>query len=216
EAARAGSLAGDLRGTATAMFVSAAAMALLSTAQLSLAVRAAAKSAPLGAAARTTGRRVVATGLAVALPVAFIVTLYAGLMLNPGPMPDAGLVPGVDRSLGPLGGAIVGGFFVPPLMALLLPLPLVAATSPALRPAARAAGKSLMVAAIANAIAWLAVAALVSMGLMEASPWFVAALGAGAVLSVGMAALVARTALRRAPEDLVMSPERMRLGRATF
>ncbi|MBN6050535.1 hypothetical protein JYK22_01205, partial [Nonomuraea sp. RK-328] len=71
-----------------------------------------------------------------------------------------------------------------------------------------------MVAAILNAIAWLAVAVLVAMGLMEASLWFVTALAAGAVLSVGMAALVARTVLRRAPEDPVMRPERTLLGRA--
>lgn len=204
EAARAGSLADELRVTATTLFVSAGAMALLSPAQLNLAVRAAAERGPLGATARTTGRRVVVTGLAVALPIALVLTMYAGLML------DAG------QPLGPLGGAITGGFFVPPLMALLLPLPLIAATSPALRSAARAAGKSLMVAAISNGIAWLAVAVLVAMGLMKASPWFVTTLGAGAVLSVGMAALVARTVLRRAPEDPVMLPERTQLGRAPF
>ncbi|MGW4799433.1 hypothetical protein ACWEPC_44170 [Nonomuraea sp. NPDC004297] len=204
EAARAGSLAGELRGTATTMFASAGALALLSLAQLGTAVRAAGKHAPLGAAARTTGRRVVVTGLAVVLPIVLVLTLYAGLML------DAG------QPLGPLGGAITGGFFVPPLMALILPLPLIAATSPVLSPAARAAGKSLTVAAVLNAIAWLAVAVLVAMGLNEASPWFVTSLAAGAVLSVGMAALVARAVLRRAPEDPVMLPERTQLGRAPF
>jgi hypothetical protein len=39
---------------------------------------------------------------------------------------------------------------------------------------------------------------------------------AGAVLSVGTAALVARTVLRRALEDPVMLPERTQLGRAPF
>ncbi|MCF6471894.1 hypothetical protein FAF44_26395 [Nonomuraea sp. MG754425] len=204
EAARAGSLADELSGTATTMFASAGALALLSLAQLGTAVRAAGKHAPLGAAARTTGRRVVVTGLAVVLPIMLVLTMYAGLML------DAG------EPLGPLGGAITGGFFVPPLMALILPLPLIAATSPVLSPAARAAGKSLTVAAVLNAIAWLAVAVLVAMGLREASPWFVTSLAAGAVLSVGMAALVARAVLRRAPEDPVMLPERTQLGRAPF
>ncbi len=203
EAARAGSLAGELRRTATIMFASAGAMTLLSLAQLNPAVRAASKRAPLGAA-RTTGHRVVVTGLAIALPIVFVLTIYAGLML------------GAGQPLGLLGGAITGGFFVPPLMALILPLPLIAATSPALRSAARAVGKSLIVAAILNAIAWLAVAVLVAMGLMEASPWFVTALAAGAVLSVGMAALVARTVLRRASEDPVMLPERTQFGRAPF
>lgn len=203
EAARAGSLAGELRRTATTMFTSAGAMALLSLAQLNPAVRAAGKRAPLGTA-RTTGQRVVVTGLAIALPIVIVLTIYAGLML------------GAGQPLGLLGGAITGGFFVPPLMALILPLPLIAATSPALRSAARAVGKSLMVAAILNAIAWLAVAVLVAMGLIEASPWFVTALAAGAVLSVGMAALVARTVLRRAPEEPVMLPERTQLGQAPF
>jgi hypothetical protein len=147
---------------------------------------------------------VVATGLAIALPIVLVLTIYAGLML------------GAGQPLGLLGGAITGGFFVPPLMALILPLPLIAATSPALRSAARAVGKSLIVAAILNAIAWLAVAVLVAMGLMEASPWFVTALAASAVLSVGMAALVAMTVLRRAPADPVMLPERTQLGRAPF
>lgn len=204
EAVRSGSLAGELRGTATTMFASAGAMALLSLAQLNPAVRAAGKRAPLGAAARTAGKRVVATGLAIALPIMLVLIMYASLML------------GAGQPLGPLGDAITGGFFVPPLMALILPLPLIAATSSALRSAARAAGKSLTVAAISNAIAWLAVAVLVAMGLMEASPWFVTALAAGAVLSVGMAALVARTVLRRAPEDPVMLPERTQFGRAPF
>ncbi|WP_155128368.1 hypothetical protein [[Actinomadura] parvosata] len=192
--------AGWLFRTATSCFTMAAAMALLSPWQLGLAVRAAGKRAPYGAAARTTGRRVLLTALAVAVPAGFVLAAYLGYVFD------------AVHPVTALGGAMVGGFFVPTLMTLVLPVPLTASGSPVLAGGARAAGKSLAVAAMLNGIAWLAVAGLMAFGLRHSSPWFVTAVAAGAVLSTGLAALVAWAVLRSAPHDPAALPDPAPLG----
>ncbi|MEV0822791.1 hypothetical protein [Nonomuraea rubra] len=186
--------------TATSCFVAAGAMALLSPLQLGLAARAAGRRAPYGAAARATGRRVLVTALILALPIGLVLMMYVGVEL------------GWGRPVGALGSAMAGGFFVPALMALVLPLPLAAAASPLMAGAARAAGRSLAVAALLNAIAWPAVMGLMVLGVRDGSPWHVAAVAAGALISVGLAALVAWTALRRSPDDPAALPGHSPLG----
>jgi hypothetical protein len=192
--------AGWLFRTATSCFVAAGAMTLLSPWQLGIAARAAGKQAPYGVAARATGRRVLLTALAVAFPIGLVLLTYAGLAL------------GWGHPVAALGGAMTGGFFVPALMALVLPLPLTAMASPLMAGAARAAGRSLAVAAVLNAIAWLAVAGLLALGMRDGSAWYVAAVAAVALTSIGVAALVARTALGRSPHDPAVLPEHPPLG----
>ncbi|MEV4889896.1 hypothetical protein AB0K48_10960 [Nonomuraea sp. NPDC055795] len=192
QAAGAGAIAAELRRTATACFAMAGLLALLSLWQLAGGVRAAVKHAPDRSAVRAVRGRVVMAAALVAVPAGFVVAAYVGLGFL-----DAGY------PVGPLGEAMLGGFFTPIVMALVLPLPLIAAASPQLADAVHAAGKSLAVAATLNAIAWLAVAALLAIGLREASPWFATAVAASAMVSTGMAALVARAVLRRAPHDPV-------------
>ncbi|TYB58530.1 hypothetical protein FXF51_36140 [Nonomuraea sp. PA05] len=182
---------GWLFRAAMTCFAGAGAMALLAPWQLGIAARAAHRRAPYGAAARATGRRVLLTALAVAVPIVLVLLSYLSFGLDTAPPLPA------------LGDAMVGGFFVPTLMTLVLPLPLAAAASPVMASAVRAAGKSLAVAAIMNAIGWTAVAALMASGLWQVSPWFVPAVAASAVLSSGMAALVAGAVLRRSPDDPV-------------
>ncbi|GAA4988650.1 hypothetical protein HD597_007739 [Nonomuraea thailandensis] len=191
--------AGWLFRTATWCFVAAGAMALLAPWQLGIAARAAGKRAPYGVAARATGRRVLLTALVVAFPIGLVLLLYVSLAL------------GWGHPITALGDAMAGGFFVPALMALVLPLPLAAAASPLMAGAARAAGKSLAVAAMLNAIGWLAVAGLMAVGARDGSPWHVAAVAACALISSGLTALVARTALKRAPHDQGL-PEHTVLG----
>ncbi|MFE0148499.1 hypothetical protein ACFWY5_15240 [Nonomuraea sp. NPDC059007] len=187
-AAGAGAIAAELHRTATALFAMAGLLALLSLWQVAVRVRAAGKDAQERA---IRGRMVMVAAL-VAVPAGFVVAAYVGL----------GFLD-VGHPVGPLAEAMLGGFFSPIVMALVLPLPLTAAASPRLADAVRAAGKSLAVAAILNAIAWLAVAALLAIGLRQASPWFAMAVAASALVSTGMAALVARAVLRRAPHDPV-------------
>ncbi|GAA2205676.1 hypothetical protein GCM10009850_011340 [Nonomuraea monospora] len=181
---------GWLFRAAMTCFAGAGAMALLAPWQLGIAARAAGKRAPYGAAARATGRRVLLTALAVAVPIVLVLLSYLSFGLDTAPPLPA------------LGDAMVGGFFVPTLMTLVLPLPL-AAASPVMASAVRASGKSLAVAAVMNAIGWMAVAALMAFGLWRVSPWFVPAVAASAVISSGIAALVAGAVLRRSPDDPV-------------
>ncbi|MEV0623320.1 hypothetical protein AB0I81_59090 [Nonomuraea sp. NPDC050404] len=183
---------GWLFRTATSCFTAAGAMALLSPWQLGIAARAAGKRAPYGVQARTAGRRVLRTAVVVACPIVLVLGFYLVLELT--------------HPFGALGDAMAAGFFVPTLMVLVLPLPLIAASSPAIAGAARAAGKSLAVAAMLNAIAWLTVTGLLALGLGQASPWYVTSVAAGALVSTGLTALVARTVLRRAPYEPELSP----------
>nr|SBO93536.1 hypothetical protein BN4615_P3050 [Nonomuraea gerenzanensis] len=192
---------GWLFRAAMTCFAGAGAMALLAPWQLGIAARAADKRAPYGAAARATGRRVLLTALAVAVPIGLVLLSYVSLAL------------GAAAPLPALGDAMMGGFFVPTLMTLVLPLPLAAAASPVMAGAVRAAGKSLAVAAVMNAIGWTAVAGLMAFGLWQVSPWFGPAVAACAVLSTGLAALVARAVLRRSPHDPAL-PEPTALGPA--
>ncbi|MEV4802176.1 hypothetical protein AB0K18_19350 [Nonomuraea sp. NPDC049421] len=186
-AAAAGPIAGQLRGTATSLFVAAGVTALLSLWQLGSAVRV---HSFHDQAARTTARRMLRTAGLLAVPVALVVVLLLGQSLG--------------QSLGPLGTAITGGFFVPILMALVLPLPLIASAVPAFGPAVLAAGRSLAVAALMNGLAWLAVAVLLVLG--QASPAFVTPVAAGALIGVSMTALVAGRTLARGRAGAVDMP----------
>ncbi|MEV4564228.1 hypothetical protein AB0K12_10715 [Nonomuraea sp. NPDC049419] len=182
-AAAAGPIADQLRGTATSVFVAAGVTALLSLWQLGSAVRV---HSFHDQAARATARRMLRTAALLAVPVALVVVLLLG------------------QSLGPLGTAMTGGFFVPNLMALVLPLPLIASAVPAFGPAVLAAGRSLAVAALMNGLAWLAVAVLLVLG--QASPAFVTPVAAGALIGVSMTALVAGHTLARGRTGAVDIP----------
>ncbi|MFI6296540.1 hypothetical protein ACIBEJ_33455 [Nonomuraea sp. NPDC050790] len=173
----AGSLAEELHTTATTVFAAAGLTALLTFWQVIARVRVVRRQAGAIEA------RVIAVAAFVVVPAGFVVAAHVGL----------GFLD-VGYPVGPLGTAMLGGFLAPIVMALMLPLPLAATASPLLADAVRAIRRSLGMAAILNAIGWMVVAVLLVMGLAEAAPWFVAAVTASALVSTGMAALVARTA----------------------
>lgn len=95
-----------------------------------------------------------------------------------------------SRPAGPVRGRIV-----PIILALVLPLPVIAATAPHSAPGLRGGGTALAAAALLNALAWLPVLALLALGLPAASSAFVATVVAGALVSVWMSALIGRRAL---------------------
>lgn len=178
-------LAATLRGMAMAWFAVAGAWCLLSVVPLLVTCHTAMRRSPYGPGTRMTARLVVVTAVALALPIALM-----GLNVVALSFADTGY------SAGPLGDAMAGGFHIPIVLALLLPLPLTAAAAPSLGSSARDAGRMLAVAAMVNALAWLPVGALLVLGLEKASWTFVAAVAAGALVSVGMAAFAARAALK--------------------
>jgi hypothetical protein len=182
-AAAAGPIAEQLRGTATSLFVAAGVTALLSLWQLGSAVRV---HSSHDQAARATARRMLRTAGLLAVPAALVAVLL------------------LRQPVGPLGTAMTGGFFVPILMALVLPLPLIASAAPAFGPAVLAAGRSLAVAALMNGLAWLAVAVLLVLG--QAAPAFVTPVAAGALIGVSMTALVAGRTLARGRTGAVDIP----------
>lgn len=176
EAAGAGPLAGQLRGMATSLFVLSGASGVLSVVPLLITSHAAMKHSAQGQVTRTTARRVVTTGLLLAVPIVLFGCFFYGLTFAHQGFP-----------VGPLGDAMTGGFLVPIILALVLPLPTIAMAAPSLAPGVRSSG---------NTLAWLPVLVLLVLGLPKASWTFVAAVSAGALVSVWMSALVARSALR--------------------
>jgi hypothetical protein len=186
EAASVGPIAGKMRDLAQVLYVIATAMALLSVAPLLTTCLAAKRRSVHGPLTRMTARRVITTAMVLAVPVGLIGLDFVNLAFL-----DTGY------PVGPLGDAMVGGFHVPIIMALLLPLPMTAADAPSLGSDVRGTGQVLAVAAICNVLAWWVVAALLVLGAEKASWSFVAMVAASALVSVAMAALVAWSALRR-------------------
>ncbi|MBT2232244.1 hypothetical protein [Nonomuraea sp. NEAU-A123] len=184
-AADTGALAEALETLATSLFIVAGGTAILSAAPLlitSLAVLAG-RRLPV---TRGTALGVIATALLLVLPIWLFCQLYYQLVFA-----DAGF------PVGPLGDAMTGGFFAPIVIALVLPLSSVAAYTPALGPGVRNSAGTLAVAAGCNMAAWLPVALLLLLGLPQASPGFVVAVTASALVSGWMGAVVARRALRQ-------------------
>ncbi|MCG5218279.1 hypothetical protein [Streptosporangium sp. KLBMP 9127] len=186
EAAGIGSLAGQLRGIAMSLFVISGVSGILSVVPLLLASHATMKGSSHGQLTRMTARHVVVTALLLAVPIALFGYSFYGMAFTQLGFP-----------VGPLGEAMTGGFIVPIILALLLPLPTIAAAAPSLLPDVRKSGGTLAVAAIFNALAWLPVMVLLALGLQKTSWTFVAAVTAGALVSVWMSALVARNVLRQ-------------------
>ncbi|MGW7484658.1 hypothetical protein ACWGH8_39495 [Nonomuraea muscovyensis] len=184
EASVAGALAGHLSATATSLFVVSAALGVLAVVPLLITSYTVTRHPAQGQVARTTARRVVVTALLLAVPVALVGCALYGMAFAH-----------LGAPVGPLGETMVGGFLIPVMLALVLPLPTIAASAPSLAPGVRASGKVLTVAAVLNALAWVPVLILLALGLPKASWTFTAAVAAGALISVGMSALVARSAL---------------------
>ncbi|MBF8188436.1 hypothetical protein ITP53_22450 [Nonomuraea sp. K274] len=183
QASGAVTFAGLLQETASRLFVVAGLVGVLSVAPLLISAYAARNDPTQGLVTRATAQLVVGTGLVLAVPVALVFAgLAFGLMGSPA---------------GPLGDAMTGGFVMPVILALVLGLPMTASAAPALGAQVRGSGVQLAVAAIFNGLAWLSVGALVVLGLPGESWTFVAVVAASAVLSVGMSAVVAMSALRR-------------------
>ncbi|MFI7700034.1 hypothetical protein [Nonomuraea sp. NPDC049480] len=192
EAAGTGALAESLRHSATLLFVTAAASAVLAAAMMLITSCAALRSRePI---ARGLASLMIVTGLVLAVPMGLLVWFFYALAFAQAGYP-----------VGPLGDAMTGGFFVPVAMALVLPLLTLAASAPGLAAGVRASASTLAVAAICTGLGWLFVAALVVLGLPKASEGFVTAVAASALLSVAMATVVARRALqqRRAATGLL-------------
>ncbi|MFC4005738.1 hypothetical protein ACFOY2_00790 [Nonomuraea purpurea] len=185
EAASVG-LAADMRGMAQTFFTMASIQGVLSVAPLLRTCLTASRHSVHGPAVRLATRRVVVTALFLAIPVGLVGAIFVGHVFFDWGYP-----------VGPLGTAMVGGFFVPLLMALVLPLPMMAAEVPALGYDTRGTGTALAVAAICHALAWMCVAAVLVMGAEKASWSFVGMVTASALLSVWMSALVARSVLKR-------------------
>jgi hypothetical protein len=185
EAAGASSLAAQLRGTAMSLFVLSGTQGVLAVVPLLLTSYDAMKSSTQGHVTRMTARRVVVTASLLAVPIGLFGSFFYGMAFA-----------GLGFPVGPLGEAMAGGFMVPIILALVLPLPTIASNAPSLAPDVRSSGKMLAVAAILNASAWLPVVVLLMLGLPKASWTFMATVTVGALVSVGMSALVARSALR--------------------
>jgi hypothetical protein len=185
EAAGKGALAGVLDTLATSLFIVAGGTAMLSLAPLlitSLAVIAG-RRLPV---TRRRALRVIGTALLLALPIWWICYVYCKLVVT-----DSGF------PVGPLGDAMTGGFFAPIVIALVLPVPSFAARAPALGPDVRGSADMLALAAGCNMVAWLPVMLLLLLGLSQASPGFVVAVTASALVSGWMGASAARRALAR-------------------
>lgn len=164
---------GRLYETAMLLFAVSGLTGVLSVAPLLFACYVAMRNPVYGQVTRATARRVIVTAPLPAVLVALL-----------------GYLSREDAA---------GGFLVPIILALVLPLLTIAADVPSLASEVSNSGKSLAVAAICNALGWLCTAAVLVVGRPEASWAFVAG---GALISVGMSVLVARSALR--------------LGRAAF
>jgi hypothetical protein len=188
EAAGAGSIAGQMHDLARQLYTAAGAMTVLSVTPLLSACFAARRRSGQDPLTRMTAWRVIVTALLLVVPVG-----AAGL----GFVSMAYL--GAGHPVGPLGEAMVGGFLVPPIMALALALalPMTAADSPAFGAGVRRTGQILATAAICNALAWVPIAILLALGLEKATWSFLATATVSALLSVQMATLVTRSVLRR-------------------
>jgi hypothetical protein len=184
EAAGAGPIAERLRETATMLFAVAAAQGMLSAVPLLLGSRTVLSTPGHSPLTRMAARRVSVTALLLGLPVVLFGAAFHGTAFA-----DLGF------PMGPLGQAMTGGFIVPIILALVLPLPVIAATAPHPAPGLPGGGTALAVAALLNALAWLPVLALLALGLPGASSTFVATVVAGALVSVWMSALIGRRAL---------------------
>ncbi|MBB5778544.1 hypothetical protein [Nonomuraea jabiensis] len=185
-AAGAGSIATQLHDLARLLHAGAGAMAVLSVTPLLSACFAARRRSAQDPINRMTARTVIVTAVALVIPVGlvglgFVSTAYLD----------------VGYPTGPLGEAMVGGFLVPPIMALVLALPMTAADSPAFGAEVRRTGQVLATAAICNTLAWVPVAILLVMGRENVWWSFVGTVTTSALVSVWMAALVARSAIRR-------------------
>ncbi|WP_433439916.1 hypothetical protein [Nonomuraea sp. CA-141351] len=186
EAASLGPIAGKMRNMAQSWFVIAGVIAVLSVGPLLHTCLTAMRRSVHGPLTRMTARRVIMTAALLVIPVGLVGLNFVNLAFL-----DAGY------PVGPLGEAMVGGFHVPLIMALVLPLPMTAAGAPSLGSDVRGTGQILASAAICNALAWGAVAVLLVLGSEKASWSFVAMVALSALVSVWMAALVARSTIRR-------------------
>ncbi|MEV0382537.1 hypothetical protein [Nonomuraea sp. NPDC050643] len=191
QAAGVGSLADELARTATSLFIASGALGVLSVAPLLITACSALWRPAAGAVTRSTAWSVIATALLLALPVSLFCILFYKLAFAHDGFP-----------VGPLGDAMTGGFLMPIVLSLVLPLPSIAARAPALVPDVRLSGGTLAVAAILNALAWLAVGVLVMLGVSQASPGFLTAVASSALVGCGMATVVARSALRQSRPTL--------------
>ncbi|MGP3965410.1 hypothetical protein ACTWPT_56630 [Nonomuraea sp. 3N208] len=186
EAATAGSIAHDLQDAAMWLFVTAGVSGMLSAAPLLLGAYRAVKCRGQAPLTRAAARNVTMMAAYLSTPVwMFCFVYYEHAVAHDG------------YPAGPLGDAMTGGFLVPIILLWMLPLPMIAARSPALLPGVRTTANTLVVAAVCNALGWLFVAALLVPGLPKASWLFVATVTVSALLSSGLAALVASSALRR-------------------
>ncbi|TDD00793.1 hypothetical protein E1292_27615 [Nonomuraea deserti] len=182
EATRMGALAHTLEGMATSLFVTAGVMGALAAAPVVLAASSAMGGPGQGLVTRVTSRQVVRTAVAVAVPIVLLGYLYYATAF-------AG-----DRE--PLGDAMTGGYLIPPVLALSLPVIAVAAQASPPASEVRTGATVLAVAAIINTLAWLPVTALMLPGLAQASWTFAAAVTTSAAVGICMAGLAARLALR--------------------
>ncbi|TDD51298.1 hypothetical protein E1286_10570 [Nonomuraea terrae] len=174
-----GSIAQRLAETASSLFVVAGVLGLLSLAPLVTTALPALRGS--GTVTREAARRVLLSVLVATTLAGMFFILFHRLARSPA---------------GPLGDAMAGGFVVPIMLALVLLAPTIAARAPGFAPDVRACGTQLAIAAICTTLAWLAVGALLALGLAEASQGFLTAVAAGAVISIGMATLTARNVMR--------------------
>ncbi|MEV4108623.1 hypothetical protein [Nonomuraea sp. NPDC049695] len=186
EAASAGRIAEKTRSMAQVWFAMAGVIAVLSVAPLLSTCFTAMRRSVHGPLTRMTARRVIMTAALLAVPVGLVGQLFVSMAFQ-----NAG------APVGPLGEAMVGGFHVPIIMAIVLALPMTAAGAPSLGSDVRGTGQILASAAICNALAWGPVAVLLALGLEKASWSFVAMVAASALMSIGMSVLVTRSAIRR-------------------
>ncbi|MEV6030226.1 hypothetical protein AB0L65_03700 [Nonomuraea sp. NPDC052116] len=184
--AEAGPIARNVQGMAQSLFGMAGVISVLSVAPLLNTCLAAMRGSVHGPLTRMTARRVVMTAWLLVVPVGLVGLTFVSLAFLHAGYP-----------VGPLGEAMAGGFYVPLIMALVLPLPMTAAGAPSLGSDVRGTGQILASAALCNALAWGAVATLLTLGLEKASWSFVAMVATGALVSVWMTIVVTRSAIRR-------------------
>ncbi|MET7330002.1 hypothetical protein [Nonomuraea sp. NPDC005650] len=184
--AEAGPIARDLQGMAQTLFAMAGVIAVLSVTPLLHTCLAAMRHSVHGPLTRMTARQVIVTAWVLVIPVGLVGLTFVSLTFLHAGYP-----------VGPLGEAMAGGFHVPLIMALVLPLPMTAAGAPSLGSSVRGTGQILASAGICNALAWGAVAGLLVLGQEKASWSFVVMVTASALVSVWMSALVARSTIRR-------------------
>ncbi|PZG15216.1 hypothetical protein [Nonomuraea aridisoli] len=174
-----GAIAQRLAETATSLFVVAGVLGLLSLAPLVTTALPALRGS--GTVTRAAARRVLPAVLVATALVGVFHVVFHQLARSPA---------------GPLGAAMAGGFLVPITLALVLLAPMVAARTPGFAPDVCACGTQLAIAAICTTLGWLAVGVLLALGLAEASQGFLTAVAAGAVISIGMVTLTARSVMR--------------------